>query len=178
MKLKKLKYFSKGKRSKVYTAYYNNKKVIVKYSKRAPIEACWLIYLSSLDFVPKLIDADKEKLVYYFIDGIIISEYLKKTKNPKPILKQILKQCYELDKLKINKKELTNPYKHILIKNKKAKMIDFERCHKVKSPKNVTQFAEYLMRKKIINRKTLISKLKQYKKEQTKKHFDSILASI
>ena len=91
------------------------------------------------------------------------------------ILKQILKQCYELDKLKINKKELTNPYKHILIKNKKSKMIDFERCYETDNPKNVTQFCEYLMRKKIINRKNLTPLLKNYKKNKTKKNFEKIL---
>ncbi len=177
MQLINLKYFSKGKRSKVYTAFYKNKKVIVKYSNRALIEASWLKFLKKLDFTPKLIFADKNMLIYEFIEGITIAEYLK-NKNSKPIIKQILRQCYELDKLKINKKELTNPYKHILIKDKKAKMIDFERCYKTKFPKNVTQFSEFLMRKKLVNRNNLIKSLKEYKKQQTKKHFDNILALI
>jgi len=102
---------------------------------------------------------------------------LKKNKNPK-ILKQILKQCYELDKLKINKKELTNPYKHILVKNSKVKMIDFERCYKTNNPKNVTQFSEYLMRKHIIDRKEITPLLRKYKKSQTNLNFEHILALI
>ena len=79
MELKSLKYFSKGKRSKVYTATYRNKKIIVKYSSRAPIEAKWL---KKLKFIPKLIESDKNSLTYYFIEGITIQEYLKKTKDP------------------------------------------------------------------------------------------------
>ena len=177
MELKNLKYFSKGKRSKVYTALYKNKKVIVKYTKRVEIEVKWLKFLKKLKFVPQLIDYDKEKLIYYFIDGITIEEFLKK-KNKNSVLKQILRQCYELDKLKINKLELTNPYKHILIKNSKARMIDFERCYKTPKPKNVTQFSEYLMRKRLLDRKKTLSSLKLYKKSQTKKHFDNILALI
>jgi putative serine/threonine protein kinase len=176
MELKNLKYFSKGKRSKVYTALYKNKKVIVKYTKRVEIEVKWLKFLKKLKFVPQLIDYDKEKLIYYFIDGITIEEFLKK-KNKKLVLKQILKQCYELDKLKINKLELTNPYKHILIKDNKAKMIDFERCYKTKNPKNVTQFVEYLMRNKIIKRE-VIPLVKEYKKKRTKTSFEKILELV
>lgn len=176
MQLSRLKYFSKGKRSKVYTAFYKNKKVIVKYTKRVKTEVKWLKFLKKLNFVPKLIYHDEEKLVYYFIDGITIEEYLKK-KNIKPVLKQILRQCYELDKLKINKLELTNPYKHILIKNSKAKMIDFERCYKTLKPKNVTQFVEYLMRKRIIKR-NIIPILKEYKKSRIKTSFEKILSSF
>ena len=177
MELTNLKYFSKGKRSKVYTASYKNKKVILKFSNRSLIEAKWLKKLKKLNFVPKVIFADSSTIVMEFVDGKTISEYLKKNKNPK-ILKQILKQCYELDKLKINKLELTNPYKHILIKNSSAKMIDFERCYKTNNPKNVTQFSEYLMRKRLIDRKKLTLLLKKYKKSQTKLNFDNILALI
>ncbi|MAG52486.1 MAG: hypothetical protein CMH62_00815 [Nanoarchaeota archaeon] len=177
MQLKSLKYFSKGKRSKVYTALYKNKKVIVKYSNRSLIEAKWLKKLKKLKFIPKLISSDKNTLVMEFIEGKTINDYIKKTKNPKLILKQILKQCYELDKLEINKLELTNPYKHILIKNKKAKMIDFERCYKTENPKNVTQFTEFLMRKRLIDRK-ITPLLKNYKKNKTKTNFSKILSSF
>ncbi|MBS3157535.1 hypothetical protein J4442_05195 [Candidatus Woesearchaeota archaeon] len=175
MKLTNLVYLSRGKRSNVYTTIYKKKKVAVKYSHRAEIEAYWLKKLSKLNFIPKLISSDNKRIIYEFIEGETIDKYLENSKNPILILKQILKQCYELDKLKINKKELTNPYKHILIKNKKSKMIDFERCYETDNPKNVTQFCEYLMRKKIINRKNLTPLLKNYKKNKTKKNFEKIL---
>lgn len=178
MKLTNLMHFSKGKRSKVYTAFYKNKKVVVKYTHRAEIESYWLKKLSKLKFVPKLISSDKEKIICEFIEGERINKCLEKTKNPIPILKQILKQCYELDKLKINKKELTNPYKHILIKNKKSKMIDFERCYETDNPKNVTQFCEYLMRKKLISRKEFTKVLKNYKNNKTKSNFFKILEFV
>ena len=175
--LKNLKYFSKGKRSKVYTALYNNKKVIVKYSHRAEIEASWLKKLKKLNFVPKLISVDKEKIIYKFIDGVTIQEYVKKH-NSKKIFKQILRQCYELDKVKINKLELTNPYKHILIKNSKSKMIDFERCYKTDNPKNVTQFSQYILRNMKLNKKEFTKLLKEYKKNKTKTNFSKILSSF
>ena len=83
-----------------------------------------------------------------------------------------------MDVLKINKKELTNPYKHILINKNKVTMIDFERCHEVEKGKNVTQFCEYLMRNKIIKRNRLTPLLKEYKRNQNEKNFKIILDSI
>lgn len=188
MKLTNLEYFSKGKRSKVYTAKYKNKKVIVKYTYRAEIESYWLEKLSKLKFIPKLISSDKEKIICEFIEGERIDNYLEKTKNPIPILKQILKQCYELDKLKINKKELTNPYKHIIIKDRKSRMIDFERCYETNNPKNVTQFGHYIMsgkinlilkkKKIIVDKKALTKALKEYKKKKTNSSFLKLLSSF
>jgi putative serine/threonine protein kinase len=188
MQLTSLKYLAKGKRSKVYTATYKRRKVIVKYTKRSKIEAKWLKFLKKLDFTPNLIASDTSKIIYFFIDGERILDYLSRIQNPKLILKQILKQCYELDKLKINKLELTNPYKHILVKNRKSKMIDFERCYKTNSPKNVTQFSQYIMSGKIMglfrNKKISFDKLKfrnsvkHYKYSKSLSDFNKILSFL
>ena len=93
----------------------------------------------------------------------------------------------DLDKLKINKKELTNPYKHIII-NKKIVMIDFERCYFTDKPKNVSQFCQFLMSKKVkeifmknkinINKNKLIRILKVYKKSYSEKYFENVLRLI
>ena len=64
MKLTNLVYLSRGKRSNVYTTIYKKKKVAVKYSHRAEIEAYWLKKLSKLNFVPKLISSDNKKIIY------------------------------------------------------------------------------------------------------------------
>src|SRR3989344_9324321 len=101
-------------------------------------------------------------MIYEFVEGKRIGECLDKK-----IAKKVLKQCRILDKLKINKKELVNPYKHILVNKNKVVMIDFERCHKVKKGKNVTQFCEYLMRNKIVDRKKFTILLKKYKENQS-----------
>jgi len=168
-----LKYLAKGKRSKVYTGKYKRKKVAVKISKRAKIEAKWLKLLNKHKIGPKLLKFDEKRVVYGFVEGERIEDYLKK-KISFNILKKILLQCRKLDKLKINKKELTNPYKHILIKNGKVVMIDFERCYKSEKPKNVTQFCQYLIKKKIVGKK-IIKLLKKYKDKQDEKNFNEIL---
>jgi predicted Ser/Thr protein kinase len=72
---------------------------------------------------------------------------------------------------------MNNPYKHILI-GKQIKIIDFERCKKVDKPKNVTQFCQFIISKKVglrVNRDKFIKILKDYKNDQTDKDFDKII---
>jgi len=174
MRIENLIFLAKGKRSEVYTGKLNGKKVAVKISKRAKIESKWLRLLNKHKIGPKLIKTEKNKMIYEFVEGKRIGECLK-NKNIKEIIRKVLEQCRILDKLKIDKKELVNPYKHILVNKKKVVMIDFERCHKVKKGKNVTQFGEYLMRNKLVDRKKFTKLLKDYKKNQIGKNFKKIL---
>lgn len=175
MEIKDLKYFAKGKRSKVYTGRYGNYKVGVKISERAKLEAKWLKLLNKYGIGPKFLFLDENKLVYRFVEGKRIKDYLKVNKDKK-VVKEVLRQCRILDKLKIDKKELVNPYKHILV-GKKVVMIDFERCHYVDKAKNVTQFFEFLFRIKFLKRDN-IEVLKKYKKNQNDKNFEKILRLI
>jgi putative serine/threonine protein kinase len=177
MEIKDLEYLAKGKRSKVYTGKLKGKKVSVKVSSRAEIEGKWLKVLNKKKIGPKLINVKADLLIYEFVEGERIGEYLKR-RNIKTIVRKVLNQCRTLDKLKIDKKELTNPYKHILVEKDKVVMIDFERCHKVNKAQNVTQFCEYLMRKKIVKRKELTPLLKRYKEKQTEENFKEILELV
>lgn len=153
----RLTYFARGKRSKVYTSNYKNEKLAVKVKHKSSKselviknEARWLKYLNKHNIGPKLIDYRKDYVIYKFVNGKRITEWLResKKKNVVKVLKKILLSCKVLDKLGINKEELHNPYKHILI-GKEIKMIDFERCHKTSKPKNVTQFCQFLRSAKI-----------------------------
>ncbi len=178
--IKNLEYFAKGKRSKVYTGFYKNKKIVVKKSKRAKIETKWLKLLNKHKIGPKFVFSGKNFLVYEFIDGVRILDYFSKKKNIKFVVKKVLEKCRVMDKLRINKKEMGNPYKHILIKGKKVKMIDFERCYYSKKPKNVTQFCQFLMSKKIskilkLDKNKLREILKEYKNKESYDNFNKIL---
>lgn len=174
MEIKNLEFFDKGKRSKVFIGYIKNRKIAAKKGKRAEIEGKWLRLLNKYNIGPKLVSVKKNAMIYKFVEGERIGDCLK-NKNIKQIAKKALKQCRILDKLGINKKELTNPYKHILVDKNKVVMIDFERCYETENTKNVTQFGEYLMRVKLANRKRFIPLLKRYKEEQNEKNFKKIL---
>ena len=191
IKLKSIKYYTKGKRSLVYTALYNKKKVAIKKSKNKLFiqniknEAKFLKILNKYDIGPKLLDIKKDGIVYEFIEGIPLVEWVSQNKKTeiKKVLILILKKCFILDKLKINKKEFHRPLKHILIYKNKPKMIDFERCYFAEKPKNVTQFCQFLISiRNILNKKgfeidknTMIKHLRIYKINQNNKNFKKIL---
>ena len=61
-----------------------------------------------------------------------------------------MKQCRILDRLKINKEEMSNPYKHIIINGSKVIMIDFERARFSNKVTNITQFFQYILKYNLI----------------------------
>jgi len=174
------KYLTKGKRGKIYVEKDIAKKISLP--KRVKNESSWLKILNKYDIGPKLVEVKKDHFKYKFVEGEFILDYFK-SKGPKPIILAVLKQCRVMDKLKVNKLEMHNPYKHIIIKNKKPVMIDFERAYKTEKPKNVTQFCQFIMSRKVfditkykINRNELIKLLKNYKNNQTEVNFNEIIS--
>lgn len=184
--VKNLKFLDKGKRSLVYTGLYKNKKVAVKIKNpkskaenKIAKEAYYLKILNKYDIGPKIIKSNNDCLVYEFVEGERFIDFIKNKDKEKIkiISKKILRKCRTLDKLKINKLEFMRPIKHIFVKGNKIGIIDFERCYKTEYPKNVTQFCQFLISRKII-KKQVINKLKKYKKNQTEANFKEILNSI
>ena len=186
MQIRSKKYYSKGKRSIVYIGILNGKQVIIKKKNTnskskgsLKNEAKFLKILNKHRIGPKIISYKPNELVYIYIKGIPLKEYIK-SHNKKQIIsmiKQVLKIAYKLDKLMINKKEFHNLSKHVLIYNNKARLIDFERCYYTKKPKNVTQCCQYINKLRLWkNNQTSI--LRTYKKERTKINFNKILKNI
>ena len=190
--LKNKKYLAKGKRSVVYKGIFKGKEAVLKVVRSdAPPniiknETKWLKKLEKYRIGPKLYKEGKDYMICEFIKGKRIVEWLKEHNKAeiKKAFKEILMQCRTLDKLKVNKKELQRPVKHILI-GKKIRMIDFERCKETEHPKNVTQFCQFLMSKNIrellhekgivIDKTDMINLLQEYKKNQSEKNFRKIL---
>jgi release factor glutamine methyltransferase len=153
--IKNIKYFTHGKRGLIFTANYKNKKVAIKIKRpssqafnRINIEATWLKKINRHNIGPKLQLSGNGFIVYSFIEGDFIPYYIEKNnkQNIKKTLIAVLNQCYQLDKLNINKEEMHHPPKHIIIGNNKPILIDFERTRTTNSPKNVTQFVQYINR--------------------------------
>jgi putative serine/threonine protein kinase len=194
-------YFTKGHRGILYTGKYKGKKVVVKAKLPSSLaigrienEGNWLKRLNKVGVGPKLIFACEDYFFYSFVEGEFFIDFVKKLekgiKSKKKIIgiiDEVLKQCFELDKLNVDKEEMHHPLKHVLIDEKfKVTLLDFERCHIVEYPKNVTQFVVFLMRAKEflseymikIDQDDLIALSKVYKREQTKENLDKILNSI
>ena len=145
-------YLAHGKRGTIFTGKYRGKKVAVKLKRndseavgRVKNEARWLSRLKNLRFMPRLLLLDSQYVVYEFINGQFIEDYIDKHLDVavRRVLVNVLKQCFALDELQVSKEEMHQPYKHIII-GKTIKMIDFERMHSTEKPQNVTQFVQYI----------------------------------
>ena len=175
----KPEFLAQGKRGVVYKFTKDKKDYVIKVKKpsseaegRIENEAKFQKILNKHKIGMPLIDSSKTYLVREFAKGAMVKDYQGKLE---PIFKQILKQCFILDQLKINKLEMHKPLKHIIIHRNKAVMIDFERCYYTERPKNVTQFCEYINRiKKRIPKK----QIQEYKASPSTKALSSLLSYL
>ena len=191
MKIKNKKFLAKGHRGIVYTGYLGKKKIVIKEKnpsseaiRRIKNEARFLRILNKYKIGPKLLKVNKNSIIYEFVDGDFILDFIKKNKKEKivNVLKDILRQCFVMDKLKINKLEMHHPVKHIII-DKNPVLIDFERCYYTEKPKNVSQFCQFIMsispllkKKGInINKKRLVYLVGKYKQDYSIKKFKNII---
>lgn len=144
-----ISFFAQGKRGLVFTGKYKDQKVAIKVKRPgsdAPnmvhLEATMLKAVNKKKIGPKYLFHNPELLVYKFAEGTYLKD-LPKNKL-KHTCKEILRQSRILDKMKINKQEMTRPYKHAIINRKKVTLIDFERARKTPKPHNVTQFCQFI----------------------------------
>jgi HemK-related putative methylase len=186
--------FMKGHRGVIYTGIYNRRKVAVKVQRKdigvegtVDREANILKKLNRKGIGPKVILTAPDLIVYEFVKGDFIEKFIEKSPKYKikEVLAEVFRQCFVLDKMKLNKEEMHNPYKHVIIDIHPV-MVDFERCKPTVDPKNVTQFCQYLMLLKPvldkkgfkIDRERLMNLAREYKKRMTEKNFQEILGIL
>ena len=157
--IKNAKYLTKGNRGILFTCIYKNKKAAIKVKNiqskaigRIENEAKYLKKLNRYKIGPKLLTVDNDYFIDEYIDGDFIVDFLKKSNKSsiERAIKSIFSQLFTLDKLKIDKEEMHRPLKHIIVSKNKPCLIDFERAHIVNRPKNVTQFCQFIIKKRII----------------------------
>jgi predicted Ser/Thr protein kinase len=165
--------YARGKRGVIYK---QGEVCIKEKNPRSAVdtlknEAKYLQLLNKKGIGPKFINYNDGKLYREFVDGIRISDFFEQENDRKKIInviKQILEQCI-----------LVTP-------DNKAVMIDFERCHETKKPKNVTQFMQYINRNKptlekkgiMVDKEEMIKLGKEYKEKNDKESFNNILSLI
>lgn len=176
-------------------------------------EIKFLKILEKYNIAPKIIVEDKDIFGYEYIKGEFILNFIENNKNKEiiSVLKKIFEQMYLLDKLGINKEEMHHPVKHILInkvdkikkvnkankvnkivkksnENIDVKLVDFERAKMTSKPKNVTQFCQFLIWKKmnnllrkkgiVIEQDEIIKLAQKYKKSVDDENFQKIIKII
>ncbi len=145
-----------------------NRKYLYNFYK----EAKFLTLLQPFNFVPKIyfIDFEDLKIVMERVFGEYIVDRFEKE-----VIDRCLWICYFLDSIGIQKEEMANPRKHILVSNSRVYFIDFERSVIAGNPSNLTQFCSFLM-KFGVEIPTEI--LKSYKRERNYEKFLKIRNSV
>jgi release factor glutamine methyltransferase len=152
-RVRNLHLLAKGHRGYVYTGTFKSRKVAIKIRNpestapaRIRIEAGFLKILNKNNIGPRLYLGDDEFLIMEYIEGRLILDYLGSSRKSRIIslLRKIFLQLHTLDTLGINKEEMHHPVKHILIRNHRPVLIDFERSRYSEKAHNITQFSQFL----------------------------------
>lgn len=158
-----------------------------------PNERRFLEKLNPQGIGPKLLAGSVTRVVYEYVDGVGIVEYLKECNAAQAVtvLRAVFHQCFTMDSLGVSKQEMGWPEHHVLIGNDPSApvMIDFERCRETHRPTNVSQFSNFmhmpsiraLLRPKGIDldREHCRSLAIQYMRNgRTKESFDALVATL
>jgi predicted Ser/Thr protein kinase len=113
-----------------------------------PNERLFLEKLNPHGIGPRLLIGDATRVVYQYVDGVGIVEYLKECTAGQAVavLRAVFQQCFAMDSLGISKQEMGWPEHHVLIGDDPSApvMIDFERCRETHRPSNVSQFSNFM----------------------------------
>ena len=167
--------FARGKRGVIFKAVYTDesalsccsvdrscapKQLVVAIKVSLPssdaqstthLEGTYLDKVNFFSIGPTVYDYNDDYVIMEFIEGTLIGKWLEQNDSQEDetiVLNNILIQLEMLDNSGINKFELTNPYKHIIVKeNLDVVLIDFERARFSNKAKNMNQFKEYVKKK-------------------------------
>lgn len=154
--------------------FLTNKGTIIKkfkenLRKNYEKEKYFLLKLSNYNFIPRIISWNDNELwiEIEYINCKKFEDIIKEKSLSKETVEKILDICYILDKLGIEKEEMNRPYKHIFVCENRIILIDWERAREKKSTSNLTQFIQFLIKEKYIERnEILINLLKEYKRSK------------
>lgn len=180
----------------VAVAYKDDQKVAIKIRRvdadRPQMwhEAEMLKKANSVNVAPRLLCMSKNFLLMQFIDGVLFPKWLKKhvgKTRVRRVLREVLKQCWRLDKAGLDHGELSHAPKHIIINEKDEPFIvDFETASVNRKVSNVTSICQFLFISHRVaeevadklggtDKKAIIEALRNYKKDKTRENFERVL---
>ena len=154
-------------------------------------EARLLRLANEIGVGPRLISSSKNFIIMEYLDGKKIIDWIRDLKGRgsaaklKSVIKKILTDCYNMDKIRLDHGELSYIHKHVIV-GKSVCIIDFESASVNRKTSNVTSATQCIfigsgmakLVKKIIKepqKRKLISSLRKYKNDQSQKNFEGIL---
>ncbi|MEM3770521.1 MAG: RIO1 family regulatory kinase/ATPase [Candidatus Bathyarchaeia archaeon] len=154
-------------------------------------EAEMIKIANSVNVGPRLLDVSKNFLLMQFVKGDLLPEWLEKRPSKtrlKNVLRDVLEQCWRLDKIGLDHGELSHAPKHIIVDSQdKPFILDFETASTNRKPSNVTSITQFLfisgkvaekIAKKLGERdkKTIIEALRRYKADGSRQNFEALLS--
>ncbi len=171
VKVNNINILGKGHASIVIKGYLDDIEVAVKMrrmdSKRKDMsnEAYNLRLANSIGIGPRLFYANDDMLIMEYVDGEHIGEFLKRSDHEvRPIIIDILNQCFKLDSIHLDHGELSRMDRHVIV-NEGAKIIDFDSASRERRVANLTSAVHYLIKsnKFDIERGYIFRALREYK---------------
>jgi len=180
----------------VTIAYRNKEKVALKIRRvdadrsRMQHEAEMLKKANSVDVGPRLLGVSKNFLLMQFIEGYLLPKWLETHEGKvqiKKVLREILEQCWRLDKAGLDHGELSHAPKHIIIDERsKPFIVDFETASPNRRPANVTSICQYLFISSAVakmvaeklgekSKKAIVGALRCYKNDRNRENFEKVL---
>lgn len=152
-----LKVVGKGCVSIVLLGILSNKRVAIKVlrsdANRTSLEGEGRILklVNEVGVGPKLISVKDTVIAMEYIEGEFLPNWLRNERKPEKIIKiirDILEQCHKLDSIGVDHGELSNPREHIIVKNERAVIIDFETASLCRKCRNLSSIISYLFFKR------------------------------
>lgn len=126
-----------------------------------------------------------------FIEGTLLPLWLERRVGKtqlKTVLRELLEQCWRLDKARLDHGELSHAPKHIIIDPKnRAVIVDFETSSAKRKPSNVTSMSQFLFMSEISptikgelsikSTENIVDSLRLYKHDMNRENFLQVLKS-
>jgi putative serine/threonine protein kinase len=128
-----------------------------------------------------------------FIEGVLLIDWLETKRSRiliRKVLREILEQCWSLDRIGLDHGELSHAPKHVIVsKEDKPVIVDFESASLNRRPSNVTSICQFLflgdepakiLAKKLgtVDRETVFEALRRYKNDRTFENFETVLTAF
>jgi len=180
----------------VTIAHRNGEKAALKIRRvdadrsRMQQEAKMLRKANMVRVGPRLLAVSKNFLLMQFIDGDLLPKWLEKRREKvllRRVLREVLEQCWRLDKAGLDHGELSHAPKHIIIdRNGRPFIVDFETASIKRKASNVTSICQFLFISGLVaekvdeklggkGRDAIIEALRCYKNDKTRENFEHVL---
>jgi putative serine/threonine protein kinase len=156
-------------------------------------EAKYLRRANSVGVGPQLLGVTRNFLLMEYIEGVLLVDWLRGKRRKmrmKKLLREVLEQCWSLDKIGLDHGELSHAPKHVIVNDEdKPVVVDFESASLNRRPSNVTSICQFLFlggepagilarTLGATDREMVLEALRRYKNDRTFENLERVLTAL